>query len=235
MIHKHLQRMKSNTDKYRHLLRDSDVFTTGRKPPYTVGEKINKVTILSEEFSRVYPKCRRRAVAVECECGKVWIALTSDIRNRGIRACKSCSNSDSSTNRVGTLACDGYKVCAACKQSLPVADYHKKKKEAKDGLSHVCKLCHYLRRIYFSYKVTPDQYARLVSLHDGGCHICKTLPDPGQRLCVDHCHETNRVRGLLCHRCNKAIGLLRDGYGLCLNAATYLSQPVHLSLEPSAN
>lgn len=50
------------------------------------------------------------------------------------------------------------------------------------------------------------------------CAICFEAPRLGERLAVDHCHETGVVRGLLCRRCNTGIGLLRDD-PMVLNAA----------------
>lgn len=41
-------------------------------------------------------------------------------------------------------------------------------------------------------------------------------------LAVDHCHKTNMVRGLLCHRCNTAIGLLNDDFTTLKSALKYL-------------
>ena len=52
--------------------------------------------------------------------------------------------------------------------------------------------------------VTDDEYARLLAAQGGGCAICGNPPKT-RRLDVDHDHRTGKVRGLLCHRCNRAL------------------------------
>ena len=42
------------------------------------------------------------------------------------------------------------------------------------------------------------------------------------KLVVDHCHATGKVRGLLCHNCNRALGLLKDKISVLKNAIQYL-------------
>lgn len=56
------------------------------------------------------------------------------------------------------------------------------------------------------------------------CYICKTHESECQQntLCVDHCHDSGNVRGLLCHSCNRGIGLLRDDISLLETAISYL-------------
>ena len=46
------------------------------------------------------------------------------------------------------------------------------------------------------------------------------------RLCLDHCHEKGTVRGLLCNRCNRALGLVGDNVGLLRAMAEYLEMAV---------
>ena len=52
--------------------------------------------------------------------------------------------------------------------------------------------------------VAGDDYARLLEAQGGGCAICGATPKT-RRLHVDHDHATGMVRGLLCHRCNRAL------------------------------
>lgn len=54
------------------------------------------------------------------------------------------------------------------------------------------------------------QYDAMLSAQGGTCAICKRQPEHPKRLCVDHCHRTGRVRGLLCHAHNLMIGNAQD-------------------------
>lgn len=61
-------------------------------------------------------------------------------------------------------------------------------------------------------------------LASGGCWICGGCNTEG-KLCIDHSHETGLFRGLLCHRCNLAIGGLGDDPRLVRRALYYLERP----------
>jgi hypothetical protein len=52
--------------------------------------------------------------------------------------------------------------------------------------------------------ISDTDYAALLEAQEGGCAICGNSPKT-RRLSVDHDHATGRVRGLLCHRCNRAL------------------------------
>lgn len=57
------------------------------------------------------------------------------------------------------------------------------------------------------------------------CRVCKTefdLEDQNRKPHVDHCHNTGRVRGILCFTCNTAIGKMKDDPELLRRAADYL-------------
>jgi hypothetical protein len=69
----------------------------------------------------------------------------------------------------------------------------------------------------------------MVETQRGVCLICEeaeSAPDKSTRktkdLAVDHCHATNRIRGLLCSNCNIALGLFKDDPALLIRAAAYL-------------
>jgi hypothetical protein len=80
-----------------------------------------------------------------------------------------------------------------------------------------------LRHLKSRYGLTETQYASLLSKQDGVCRICNN-PDPSRPLCVDHAHDSGVVRGLLCNRCNRALGLFGDDVEVLLAAAQYLRQ-----------
>ena len=88
------------------------------------------------------------------------------------------------------------------------------------------------RRAYVllrEYGITQEQYDELLSAQDGGCAICGATASGDPRrpaLHVDHDHRTSLVRGLLCMRCNVAIGALRDDVDLIDKAALYVRKSV---------
>ncbi|EOF7676828.1 endonuclease domain-containing protein [Pseudomonas aeruginosa] len=64
-----------------------------------------------------------------------------------------------------------------------------------------------------------DDYELRYSEQSGLCAVCGVFR---KTLCVDHCHSTGRVRGLLCQQCNSAIGLLGDNEEGVERALRYL-------------
>jgi hypothetical protein len=73
-----------------------------------------------------------------------------------------------------------------------------------------------------TFGLTIEEYDEMLTAQGGACAICKGVEKSGKRLAVDHCHETGRVRGLLCTNCNNAIGGLQDNPTLLRAAADYL-------------
>ena len=74
------------------------------------------------------------------------------------------------------------------------------------------------------YGVTPEQYAELYRVQQGMCKLCRhpTRRGTGGDLDVDHDHETGKIRGLLCHSCNHALGILGDNVAGLELALKYL-------------
>ena len=73
------------------------------------------------------------------------------------------------------------------------------------------------------YGITKADFDLLLVQQGGVCAICGgDRSGPGQRFHVDHCHDSGKVRGLLCGNCNTAIGLLGDDPERADKAAAYL-------------
>src|SRR5262249_48040161 len=70
------------------------------------------------------------------------------------------------------------------------------------------------------YGISPAEYDELLAKQDGACAICRRRSK--ERLCVDHCHVTGMVRGLLCKDCNIALGHLKDDQAALVAALAYL-------------
>ena len=75
----------------------------------------------------------------------------------------------------------------------------------------------HLRR---TFGLSEAEYWRMDAEQGGRCAICGNPETP--RLFVDHDHESDEVRGLLCRACNAALGLFRDNPALLESARTYL-------------
>ncbi len=56
------------------------------------------------------------------------------------------------------------------------------------------------------YGLLLEDYEDLLHRQGGVCALCKSPPARDKSLCIDHCHDSGRVRGLLCNRCNSLLG-----------------------------
>lgn len=68
-----------------------------------------------------------------------------------------------------------------------------------------CRPCMRHRHLMKKYKMSLDDYNMMLAAQEGLCLVCGKKDDI---LCVDHDHETGRVRGLLCNTCNVVLGFL---------------------------
>lgn len=118
------------------------------------------------------------------------------------------------------------KRCSKCKKEKPFTDFSKNK-AAPCGYANQCKTCartsnkeSYLRsghaikraKAYLRlYGITIEQYNEMFEKQGGKCAICgRHQSEFRTRLCVDHCHKTNRVRELLCQPCNAVLGQIES-------------------------
>lgn len=116
------------------------------------------------------------------------------------------------------------KQCPSCGLQKPRTNFSKNK-TTKDGLQSWCKDCINNQKLFREYGITKDQYDILLESQNYKCKICGIVnsgrSDKG-RLLVDHDHKTGRVRGLLCHPCNAALGLLKDDEKTISKALEYI-------------
>lgn len=142
------------------------------------------------------------------------------------------------------------KICTSCKKEKDISDFSVCN-STKDGLRPQCKkCCHegYIRwktknpekarqkwrngsKLYYSksgfydkrklkrYGLTTEKYEQFVLEQDGKCKICFSNETV---LCIDHCHKSGKIRGLLCSNCNTTLGLMNDDPERLKRAADYL-------------
>lgn len=85
-----------------------------------------------------------------------------------------------------------------------------------------CRSCRSLERTLSRYGITEET---LAALHSRPCDICGAPPGSFQRThAIDHEHATGRVRGVLCHSCNLALGHFKDDPERLAAAASYLTR-----------
>ena len=73
-------------------------------------------------------------------------------------------------------------------------------------------------RLANKFGITIAERDALFAANEGLCHICSKVPSE----VIDHHHDTGRVRGALCHSCNKMLGFAKDDPEILLDAADYL-------------
>lgn len=86
--------------------------------------------------------------------------------------------------------------------------------------------------IKHNYGITLEQYDNILEKQNGVCAICKCpetykLNEIVRRLSVDHDHETGKVRGLLCVKCNSILGMVQDSKILLSETIIYLDKNEH--------
>lgn len=133
------------------------------------------------------------------------------------------------------------KNCTKCSTVKPFEDFYKDK-TARLGLSAYCKSCMKAKSkshreanprrkkdldLRYKFNITIEEFDAMLTAQGGVCAICGT-DEPGGKggayFAVDHNHETGEVRGLLCNRCNRAIGMLDEDPNVLRSAIEYLNK-----------
>ncbi len=113
------------------------------------------------------------------------------------------------------------KTCSKCKTSKPTTEFYKRngkptgwcksctkessaKSRDKLGRRHRKNI-----ELMWSYGITIDDFERMHEVQEGRCVCGKSRGrSNAEALHVDHCHNTGLIRGLLCHHCNRVLGLI---------------------------
>lgn len=124
------------------------------------------------------------------------------------------------------------RICSTCNQEKPSSMFYlEKDKRATNGIAQrsICQSCtedrKYKRFIEKTYNFTYTQYEEMFDKQGGKCAICESRIGNSKtgRLFVDHCHDTLKVRGLLCSNCNHGLGQFKDSPKLLQKAINYLT------------
>ena len=83
---------------------------------------------------------------------------------------------------------------------------HKVRRQARKQRDPLYGRKNHLRK----YKLTIEDYEALERKQRGRCAVCRRFPRQQYRMVVDHDHDTGKVRGLLCNRCNIGVAYIED-------------------------
>jgi hypothetical protein len=129
-------------------------------------------------------------------------------------------------------------LCSKCGQDKPTDLFSINRRDSR-GFSYNCKACESAKhkeyykatrdkrleyRRKYLYGVDEEVYQVLLEQSGGVCEICKEECVSGRALAVDHCHNSQEVRGLLCTNCNTALGSFKDDIDLMKKAIEYLER-----------
>ena len=130
------------------------------------------------------------------------------------------------------------KVCNTCGIEKELTEFHKSTFKGNNrGRGGQCKICRIpisreasRQQNFKKYGITEQIYIEMMAEQNNVCSICgepeTSLSNIGnsKAMAIDHCHDTGRVRGLLCSNCNKALGLFKDNIDVMASAISYLKQ-----------
>lgn len=145
------------------------------------------------------------------------------LRSEGFKRCPRCScikplaEFYKSTKNKGSST-----HCAVCMRAIAKERHKKNARERKDRYSRDREKIR--DRILMSkFGISLLEYRAMLELQGGVCAICGGV-DKNKSLAVDHDHRTGKVRGLLCGRCNPAIGFLTDCTELAKKLISYIEK-----------
>lgn len=121
---------------------------------------------------------------------------------------------------------DDLEKCRTCKEIKSLSEF--RKPTTYKGVPYwQCKECSYKgvrKNKLAKYGLSIEEYDALLLHQNEKCAICRQPPNK-QKLAVDHNHTTNKIRGLLCNRCNLLIGFAREDFAVLERAKNYLEDP----------
>ena len=119
------------------------------------------------------------------------------------------------------------KTCNTCEETKPLARFVENRRKCRD-----CRASEQRKRegrshwLKWRYGIDEAQYNEMLEAQNDACMICgcKSADSIRGVLCVDHCHDTGAVRGLLCWHCNSGLGQFRDNIEVMEKAITYIKE-----------
>jgi len=182
---------------------------------------------VSKEHQEIYIKNKDKIL----QLGKVWhsnnkekhFALTKKWEKEHPERKKELRRKSAAKFRSTS---DGAKKSKQWTKEWGLKNPEKKKANMKNWYNNNKEKSRRLRRkseLKRLYNLTVEDYQNMVTGQNNQCYICGKVPK-NYTLCVDHNHETKKVRKLLCHGCNHAVGIIEKGKDYLNKLLNYLSE-----------
>lgn len=161
--------------------------------------------------------------------------------------CLGCTNQDDTSKgkvrltrgQLNYNVADGFKVCYVCTKTKTLEEFSGNASRA-DGKQTYCKQCGKEKQSQWYYqrkhKITIERRDEILLNQNGKCLICGNTTEfkfkqgngknIGDEAVVDHCHTSNKIRGVLCGFCNTGLGAFKDNINSLSNAITYLQHSI---------
>lgn len=151
----------------------------------------------------------------------------------GTKVCSLCRSEKTLAEMAGRSRTRGYcKACDAAKarerRERETPDQYaarlSRTKAYRSGKKPAIAAANRAHNYAVRYGITVEEYDGLLSRQGGVCAICRQPCRTGQRLTIDHDHDTGAIRGLLCRNCNAGLGNFNDDPGQLERALAYLRE-----------
>jgi hypothetical protein len=115
--------------------------------------------------------------------------------------------------------------CKSCKKQYG-RNYDRSRHNDPKRKAHQKKY-HQIYHLKYDYDLSVEDHDKMLKQQNGCCKICNVFKEEKYNrkgLFVDHCHATNKVRGLLCSACNHLLGMVKDDTQILEAAIRYLKE-----------
>lgn len=172
-------------------------------------------SIVSDQCLECFHKAgaAKRALRRMCKCGEV--------KSEKSPQCMKCHLKEVSPIKNGKIRCN------LCENDLDQELFYKTKRSKRSVCIECCRKSSRRRNIMskcIKYGLSSKRAEEIANLAGVVCKICSVEI---KQFHIDHCHRTNKFRGLLCSNCNSGLGLFNDSIEKLRSAIKYLKNHIN--------